>query len=368
MPHVAMLVFPDHGTVGPALTIGSALAGLGHRLSYVVDEQFAPSVTAAGARAVPYRSALPRPGSGADLALAAIRESIDVVRPLVLDAFAADVPDLLVYDFPSFFPARFAARHWDRPAVQLFTGFAANEHYAPLPDEPGDPQPFIDLVSGALDDPGEVWSMLSGFDERNLVLLPRGLQPRGETFDDRYAFTGHAVGPAEPDSWSPPGAGRPVWVVLGTNADDRPGLRAVCEEAFAAGDWHPVMAVAPGNEPDEHVLAWDRFRAVLPHVEAVVCHWALTSVVEALYFGKPVVFITYGPEDQVIGRRLTELGVGRVLAAEQLSPSSLRAAVSEAVADGSVRRRVRSLRAEMLAEGGPDRAAEAIDTWLSVLR
>jgi UDP:flavonoid glycosyltransferase YjiC (YdhE family) len=126
-----------------------------------------------------------------------------------------------------------------------------------------------------------------------------------------------------------------------------------------------VMAVAPGHASDPGLVEWSRFSEVLPHVEAVVCHSGLTTVVEALYFGKPVVFLEYTPADRVIGQRITELGIGRVLSAEGLTPSHLRAATYGLAADSSVRRQIAAVRTEMLAEGGPERAAEAIGTWLT---
>lgn len=352
--HVAFVVFPDHGSVQPAAAIGQALIRRGHRVTGVVAEEYADVVSAAGVRAVTYRSGLG--GDLADAGTAALRESIEVVWPLVRATFAADAPDLVLYDFPSFFPARRSGR----PGVQLFTGFAANEHFSPFAAGSGDPGPFLELVAGALGDPAAVGPMLSAFDERNLVLLPRALQPLGETFDDRYVFTGHSLPPAAA-SPGPPLPERPVWIVLGTDAGYRPGLRELCREAFA----DPVLAVAPGHASDPGLVEWSRFREVLPHVEAVVCQSGLTTVVESLYFGKPVVFLEYAPADRVIGRRITELGIGRAVPAGGLTPPLLRAAADEVAADPAVRRRIAAVRTGMLAEGGPDRAAEAIGTWLT---
>jgi UDP:flavonoid glycosyltransferase YjiC (YdhE family) len=66
-----------------------------------------------------------------------------------------------------------------------------------------------------------------------------------------------------------------------------------------------------------------------------------------------------------VGRRITELGIGRALRAGGLTPGRLRAAATTVAADSSVRRRIAAVRTEMLAEGGPERAAEAVGTWLS---
>jgi MGT family glycosyltransferase len=387
--HVAILMFPGWGHVNPTLEISRLLVSLGHRVSYVVDERFAAAVADTGARVVGYASRRPRLPSGAVtaddlsvLSMSILRDSIDVVLPRMLAAFAADVPDLILYDLESFAAARAAARRWGRPTAQLFPYVATNEQYS-LSSEvfAGAGEVFgecIELVAGFLADegaePAALWPFLSNFDDRNLVLLPREFQPLGETFDDRYVFVGHSLAPPGPGvgSWPrPPGAGRVALITLGTEVNDRPGFFARCGDAFAGSDWHLVVAVGPGNLPAgqpaaEHVELheWLAFETVLPHVSAVVCHSGMSTILQTVSFGKPLVIVTYTPEDRVNARRVTELGLGVEVPGAEATAERLRGAVEAVAADRAIHRRVAALRVAMFAAGGPARAAQVIDDWL----
>lgn len=265
--HVAVFMFPGYGHVNPTLEISRCLIALGHRVTYVLDEKFAAPVTAIGAEVVRYTSQRSRLGKGTvtgedigALGLTFLRESMDVILPRTLEAFEDDVPDLVLYDLESFFTARTAARRWGRPTVQLFPYVAANEHYA-LSLEVFDGtseslQKCLDLIMEHLaaedTDPETAATFLANFDSRNVVLLPKSFQPLGETFDDRYTFTGHSL-PADRSgtgSWQHPSGGGPVALItLGTEVNDRPDFFTDCVEAFDGSDWHLVMAVGPGNLP-----------------------------------------------------------------------------------------------------------------------
>ncbi|MET7641393.1 macrolide family glycosyltransferase [Streptomyces sp. NPDC005438] len=389
MKHVAIFVFPGFGHVNPTLEMTRCLVAMGHRVTYVLDEPFADSVTDAGARAVTYPSRRGRLGSGAvtgedigAMGLDHLRESMEVILPRTLEALADDVPDLLLYDLESFFTARTAALRWDRPTAQLYPYIASNEKYS-LALEVFDGatdhvQQCIDLVAGHLAeeglDPDAVWTYLRNYDDRNLVLLPRAFQPAGESFDERFEFVGHSL-PAElpgTGSWQRPAtARRCALVTLGTEVNDHRDFFRAAEEAFAEGGWHAVVAVGRGGLPADpprgshlEMHEWVPFHTVLPHVDAVSCHGGISTMLQALYHGKPMVIIAFTPEEKVNGRRVEELGIGRTLPGDTLTPAQLRATMEEIASDPDIRRQVALLRTHLLAEGGPSRAALVVDRWL----
>ncbi|MEU2603388.1 macrolide family glycosyltransferase [Streptomyces albus] len=397
--HVAVFVFPGYGHVNPTLEISRCLIALGHRVSYVLDEKLAAPMTALGAEVVPYSSRRGRLGAGAvtgedigALGLGFLRESMEVILPLALESFDDDVPDLVLYDLESFFTARTAAQRWGRPTVQLFPYVATNEHYSlalEVFDEASESMhKCVELVTEHLAREGKgqdaVWSLMAGIDDRNLVLLPREFQPRGETFDSRFAFTGHSLPADRPGtgSWDrPTGDGPVALVTLGTEVNDRPEFFRTCAEGFADSDWHLVMTTGPGNLPacrqavEEAGAAarpagielheWLAFNTVLPHVSAVVCNSGISTMLEALSFGKPLVVITYTPEDRVNGRRTEELGLGVELPGEEVTAGRLREAVETVTNSPDIRRGVARMRMNMMAAGGPARAAQLVEGWLS---
>ncbi|MCX4547580.1 macrolide family glycosyltransferase [Streptomyces sp. NBC_01500] len=385
--HVAIFMFPGYGHVHPTLEMSRCLVTMGHRVTYVLDEQHTAEVTATGAAIVPYRSRrgrIAQAATGEDigaLGLEFLRESKDVVLPLALDAFRDDVPDLVLYDLESFFAARIAARHWDRPTAQLFPYVATNEKFSlaleVFDGADGHVQQCIDLateyLTGQGEDPDAVWTFMSNFDERNIVLLPREFQPLGETFDERYTFTGHSF-PTDPPgtgSWpGPPGGGPAVLITLGTEVNERPDFFRLCDSAFADGGLHVVLPVGRGNLPAEPVAAhvetheWIAFHTLVPQVEAVVCHGGMSTMLMAIHYGKPLVVVGFTPEEKLNGRRVAELGIGVSLSAEGLTADRLRAAVEQAMNDPAIQHRVARMRIDMLASGGPSRAAVLVEGWL----
>ncbi|MFJ3533206.1 macrolide family glycosyltransferase [Streptomyces sp. NPDC090132] len=388
--HVAIFVFPGYGHVNPTLEFSRLLMTLGHRVSYVLDERLAAPVRAAGAGFVGYRSERGRLGTGyvtgediGALGLAFLRQSMEVILPRTLEAFDDDVPDLILYDLESFFTARVAARRWGRPTAQLFPYVATNEHYSLAMEVFSgggeNLQKCVDLLTDYLtgqgEEPDAVWAFMANFDERNLVLIPRELQPLGHTFDDRYTFTGHSLPAvrAGAGSWSrPSGEGPVALITLGTEVNNRPDFFETCGTAFADGDWHLVVAVGPGNLPARRPEAshvemheWLDFSTVLPHASAVVCHSGMSTILESLSFGTPLVIVTYTPEDRVNAARVSELGLGVELPGEDVTAERLRAAVEHVANDPRIRHRAARMRMDLLAAGGPARAAQLIDGWLN---
>lgn len=390
MKHIAIFVFPGFGHVNPTLELTRSLIALGHRVTYVLDEKLAEPARAAGAGVVSYQSRRGRLGNGAvtgedigALGLQFLRESMDAVLPRTMQALSDDVPDLLLYDLESFFTARTAALRWNRPTAQLFPYVASNEEYS-LAQEVFDGatehvHECIRLVTRHLadegSDPESVWSYMANYDDRNIVLLPRAMQPAQESFDERFEFVGHSLATELPDTgaWQRPAtAERAVLVTLGTEVNDHPDFFRATEAAFADGDWHAVVAVGRGNLPASRPSSgfmemheWIPFHTVLPKVDVVVCHAGMSTMLQALYYGKPLVIIPYSPEEKINGRLVEELGLGCSLPGETVTAEQLRSAVEKVAGDPAIQRRVAQMRMQLVAEGGPARAALVIDGWLN---
>lgn len=71
------------------------------------------------------------------------------------------------------------------------------------------------------------------------------------------------------------------------------------------------------------------------------------------------------PEGRVNSGRVTEPGLGVELPGEEVTAERLRAAVEGVANDPRIRRQVARMRMDMLAAGGPARAAQLIDGRLN---
>lgn len=110
------------------------LVARGHRVSYAIPQSFAPIVASSGAIPQLYESALPDELKGEQWpseiveAVALFLDEAIRVLPQLRSAFAADRPDLVLYDI-AVYPARVLAHHWGVPLIQLSPATVAWEGY-----------------------------------------------------------------------------------------------------------------------------------------------------------------------------------------------------------------------------------------------
>ncbi|WP_328868584.1 macrolide family glycosyltransferase [Streptomyces sp. NBC_00304] len=392
--HVAFLPFPAFGHINTTLPVVTELVRRGHRVTFATNARFAPLAAEAGATVVEYESWLASrklpDRVDADYMVREPVRSIDeaiATVPVYEAGFGDDVPDVLLYDVSTFAAGRVLARKWQRPAIELFATFASNEHYsltqqigALYADEIDREHPalidFFVKQGKLLSDHGLADVTLEEFnaaaDDANLVFLPRPFQPAEETFDERFAFVGACLGDRpEDDLWKPPGDGRPLLLVsMGSFSFDhqKDSLRTWVD-AFADSEWQVIVsagALADSEDlptvPDNVQLhRWVPQLAVLEHADAFVSHAGMNSVMEAMYFGTPVVAVPHMPEQRLVADRLQELGLGVHVPQAEASGERVRAEVDRIVKDGRTRARVDALSGAMRSADGPVLAADYVE-------
>lgn len=388
--HIAFVNAPTIGEVYPTLPIVAELIRRGHRVSYATVAARADAVAATGARVVPYTSSLPgesdrtlRRPDRADY-ITAVREGFlgeaRATLPQLAPYFRDDRPDLMVFGMQSLAGRLVAIRH-DLPAVQFQSFLAANEHWSiarhlgltvtPRPGMP-DHQAQLDAYVAAQGcDPEQVRAYQPA---AQLLLYPRFLQPRAETFGPRHHFTGPCTGPRPfQPAWSPPDPDRPTLLVsLGTVYNRLPGFYRTCADAFAGADWQVVMAVGERTDPAELGALPDNVTVaasvpqvdVLAHASAFVTHAGMGGILEALRAGVPMLTVPQTPEQEVNAERVADLGAGATLDTASLTAATLRSAVDRLVTDDGVRQNLAHLRADIRTCGGAPLAADIIESTL----
>ncbi|MFM9694089.1 macrolide family glycosyltransferase [Streptomyces europaeiscabiei] len=386
--HYAVLLFADFGHIAPTLGVTRELLARGHRVTYVVDEAFAAAVEESGARAVTYtsargdfyRAADPSPDRLARDGYNLLLDTIRTVFPLAQDALAADPPDVVLYDFETVAAGRVAARVLGAVPVQVCPSHAAKEAFSLRAQmwDPGHPlmaegaEMIIEFMGEhgiGLDEMGRYGAE---WDERNLVFLPRAFQIEGDSFDERFAFVGPTFTEPARELWSPPADGRRTALVsLGTESGDRGGFFRLCAEAFDPADWHVVMTLGRGSDPSllgplpAHVEAhpWLPHPAVLPHADVFVCHAGMGSLMEALFYGTPVVAVPRAHELALSAERLEQCGVGRSLPRAGLTAQVLAESVATLLTDPEGPAARARMRQAVRSAGGAVRAADLLEAW-----
>ena len=388
--HILFISVQGHGHVYPSLGIVTELVRRGYRVSYVTTPLFADEVSAAGARVLHYKSefdtfhvpdVVGQEDAEAQMHMVYVRENIAILRGAE-EALGGDVPDLVVYDVFPFIAGRLLATSWQRPAVRLSPIFAANEHYSIFEalwrsngfGHPARTPVVHAALTDLLGDYGihtpirEFWDAI---EDLNIVLIPRSFQIAQETFDERFVFVGPTVAAHGNDEvWEPPRPDAPVLLVsLGNQFNEHPEFFRACAGAFAGSEWHVVMSVGGFLDPaslgpmpaNVEVHRWIPFRPVLERATACITQGTTGAVMTALGCGVPLLVVPYfATEAAPSADRVVELGLGYRLAPEQLTPEGINTAVRTLAGDNLVRQRVRQMRQDIHAAGGPARAATAI--------
>jgi len=398
MAHVALMPFPAHGHVNPTLPVASALVRRGHRVTFPSTEEFTGAIAETGATPLVYRSLL----AGRDLPESFTTEYVaheplrcidegTLVTEQLKQKFAEDVPDLFVYDVSTFPTGRALAAVYGRPGLQMFPVFASNERFsfgqaqsAELTEPVRADHPaiveFIGRTVRFLDEHGlsdmGIERFLRPCDDRNLAFLPKQFQLHADDFDDRHTFVGPCLRPTpKADSWLDESDDRPlVLISLGTTFNKNAEFFRRCAEAFAGLPWRVVITLGSGGvDPDElsdltgvEVYRWAPHTVLLQRASVFVCHAGMGSMMEALSFGTPLVLVPPDvTEHRINARRAAELGLGRVLPFDTMTPEDLRDAVLGVAADESIRGRVADMRRHAEDAGGPDRAADALEAAMA---
>lgn len=403
--HFAFFSFPGFGHINPMLGPVEVLAERGHRVTFVVAEQFAGLLRGSAADVLTYHSDFPAAVPKVESAEDAVTMIIDLMRegyaPLgpALDRFAADRPDLVVTDTISANTARVLSRAWSVPLVESCPVFVENDD-----DEiPGAPEPPADHPAATGFDPrnprlarfgeefgGRVSALLTrhGLDpelamaglaatgaEPRLVYVPRAFHYGGETFGERYAFVGPTVDHAALEGhWTPPADGRPVVLVsLGTSMSKDLAFFTGCIGAFRGTPWQVVLTLGRGADlaalgelpPNVEAHNWLPHPSVLRYASAFVCQAGIGSIMEALRYEVPIVAVSHSGETLANAHRVAELGLGRHIPVTKATGEAIRDAVVALAADDEPAPRLALMAKAIEQAGGAPAAADALEAVLT---
>lgn len=381
--HIAMIGTTAPSHIYPSLGLIAELVQRDHRVTYAVGEQLASVVEPAGVEVVSFPSILPQgegswPEDPAESMHVFLDEALAAFGVLT-DFYDGDRPDLFLYDIGGL-AAPVLGRRYDVKAVQLSPAMVAWDGYeedlaevlGPLrSSETG--QAYHAAYTTWLrenDIDVDAWDWIS-HPEHVLSLVPRAMQPNADRVPpDRVQFVGPCLDPTrlEEGGWSPPAGAKVLYISFGTGFNERPDFYRTCIAAFGGTDWHVVVSV--GDRIDRAVLGdipsnieiHSRVPqlAVLKAASAFVTHAGMGGCTEALWFEVPTVAIPQAVDQFGNADLLEELGVGVQLRNEDVTVESLRSAVEKVADSADIRARLTAIGAEVRANGGTDKAADAV--------
>lgn len=392
MAKALFLSLPLHGHTNPSLPLVRELVGRGDEIVYYSAAAFAAKIEQTNARYRPYRNAFLAdlrhlPERMDQLSWLLMRTTAEVLDQ-ELDEFRADQPDYIICD--SVAPwGQWVAEALGVPVVISISTFAFNRSVLKFGLDhgvrPRNVRFFLSKIRHlaralllrqrlrsrhAISGP-DMMGLMFGSSGLNIVYTSRHFQPCANTFDNSFQF----VGPSITDrtetvrfSWEQARHPILVYVSMGTLFNTDTTFYRNCFEAFRGEDFQVIMSTGEKLSEGNLGPAPPNF-IVQPHVPqlevlkracAFVTHGGMNSVSESLYYGVPVVVIPQMSEQEIVGRRVEELGAGLYLTKSEATAEKFRESVHRLFRGDQFREQTALVRESFLAAGGVVRAAKAI--------
>ncbi|MCP3800860.1 hypothetical protein NLX83_16465 [Allokutzneria sp. A3M-2-11 16] len=389
MAHIAFFPPSAAGHINPTLGMVAELTARGHRVTYATTATYADRVAEAGAEVVLFETTVAPPPdkpfrlTGVDLSrglMANLTETKTQV-PELLPFYRENRPDLVIFDGIAGWWGRLIARELDVPCMPDWTTFVSNDTWA-LTHNYIKPNP-LDL---------RLWRFALGMHRMakkagltmaeladgtgkgvagHLVFMPRSFQFAQESFGEEFHFIGPCL--AERSSqgeWQPPASGKRLCLVsLGTIYTARPEFFVDVIKAFTGTDWHVVLVVSErvdrallGEIPENfEVHNAVPQMAILPHTDLFINHAGITSVMEAVHFGVPMIAVPQMVEQSATADRMEAVNIGRHLPSDKVTVDALKKLIAEVPDDQGMKDSLVSFKRELDEAGGTTAAVKVIE-------
>ncbi len=383
---------PSH--VYPTLAVVQELVRRGEEVIYYLTDEYEQLIRATGAtfrryETIKYDMTRMRPSRLAT-------DECRFVFPQILEEVKVAQPDYIIYESFCLW-GRILGHSLHVPTISCRMVLAENDHFTVFPPiRPGaialnmlykynDLQELNALCEQYHLSPIGLTDMQSFFfphvDDLNIVFLPRPFQPAEDTFDERFVFVGPCLVPRSEatnelrDSLLAPSDQPTVYISLGTLYNTQAiTFYKQCFEAFGGQPWRVILATGkwtdhaslepiPENfQVHTHVPQLD----ILQQTDLFVTHGGTNSVMEALYYGVPMI-VANPPttEHKIHARRIAEMGLGIYITYDAITGTALQEAARTVLGNPSFREHTQHMQEAMRAAGGQQRAVDAIFQFLS---
>lgn len=399
--HIAFFTPMGNGHVFPVLPICSELLRRGYQVSYATTAHYAKRIRDSGAEPVLFKDSPIAPHWDEALKRSlglqpndpewwSIMAAFYLYQQRLLTAdlltqtlgfYDRNIPTLVLYD-NAFLAARVIAKRFDTAIAQCSPHFAQYRKHATRTGGLCRNPPELLGISSELDSflaehgiggSGHLWHT----ERMNIHLIPRAFQYHGESFDDRYLFACTIPDRTVKRDWVDNSNGYPIILIsdlsgtqnvwTGSNSYFHHCIDALSQSAFhcilSGGDSVSLRSLPRNFEINRSAAHLE----ILAHAALSICHGGMSSTLESIYSGVPVLAIPVSPQTAEVSFRMSELGLGRELARHSLTSEVVRNTVIEMMEDSTLLERVTSMRSTFRSAGATEMVCNRIERFLATL-
>ncbi len=393
--HIAIVSLGAFGHVNPTLSFVTELVKRGVRVTYFTTQNFKNIIEPTGAKFVPVRSWMAehapqnekKDGADGDSVAAAVPflflNEAGAYIDTVLETLKADRPDAILHDFAGI-AGTMAADVLKVPNIMLYTSYPSNDSYSVAESFEGVPTDHPmrlaanQIAQSYVERYGcrkmTVKEIFDGHGDFNVVMMQKRFVPNGESFDDSFVFTGVQIGKRTAfGSWTAPDNGKPLlYSSLGTAFNNWPEYYPILFDAVRDLDINVFVALG-SIDPDslKDIPAHVEVGQMVPQLDILsqasvfITHAGMGGTGEAIYYGVPMIAIPQMDEQAITAGLIERNGLGVAFPDKnQITSSSLKAAIEKLLHDPSYRNTAKEFSEDMKSLGGAKATADAIMDFL----
>lgn len=385
--HVAIFSVPLPVLVNPTLTLVSTLIRRGYRTTYVTSQRYAAEVSRLGADVLLMPRLEPPFTQDKGLTLPMERQyspdffdlssrTLDAVWPF----FMRNKPSLILYDATSF-AGLVVAERLGIPSIRMSPQFALDEETLQLPivrpdlrQYLADRRPRVNQYLkhlGVTRDDDVVFSRSIP----TIYFYPREFQLNHQTNDRHCIYAGRCAAERPLHrTWRPPQVSRPL-ILVSTSTMLVKGIDyyRICLEALSDLKWHSLLATGRDVElatldplPPHCEIIDDLPQLLLmPHVEMILCLGGMTTTMESMYHGLPMLMMSNGySEAEVYADNVQGLGLGVHMQSAAVTEETIRKSIVYISNHKSLRERVKIMQRQIRRSPGGEEVINWVEDFL----
>lgn len=386
--HYAMITLGASGHVFSSLPLVAELVKKGNRVTYFTIPRFKEMVETIGADYKEVKSALTNNGQAdkdiavdmmAELPLRFLSEGAATIES-IMEVLRQDKPDAVIVDAIAI-AGRLAAAELKVPMIMLFTSFASNEvfslcrHWPVYPDTHparAKAKALAEELSAKYGTPAyDVYGIFEGTGDLNIVTQPASFHPAAETFDDSFVFAGPQIMKrTDSGTWEAPAGDAPLmYTSLGTLFNAWPQFYHILYGVVKDMNLRVVSSVGSTLTAEDigEIPANVKTFPFLPQLEVLenadyfITHAGIGSVMEAAYYGVPMLAIPQMDEQAFTASCMVKAGLGIMIPKEELTPEKLREGIHELTSNPVYKENVRKMSVELQSLGGAYAAEKVME-------
>ncbi|KPK28485.1 MAG: hypothetical protein AMJ61_02215 [Desulfobacterales bacterium SG8_35_2] len=344
--------FPTHGCINSLLATVSELVKRGEEIIYYCTEEFRNKIEQTGVEFRPYKGLINdykiRKYDDLSEALKLIVEMTVDKLDYNLDTIRKENPDYIIHDSLCTW-GKHIASILSIPAINLMHSYpitrssiSLTAYSVPFLIKVGqykfksyfNKNSFKKILKRKYDINLSIGDVLINKEGLNIVYTSKQMELSVYQSENTYRFVGPSLFFKNQQNGFPFDKlrdKRVIYISLGTLHSKNPGFYKICLRAFSNTKYYVVISMGFDTNLNEFNHIPDNFlirqtvpqQKLLEHVDLFITHAGMNSVNEAICRGVPMLLLPHHFEQEMIARRVKEMGIGKKMNIKNITPDKL---------------------------------------------